>query len=185
MFSKLRARLRRPSPATAIALIALSVAMGGVAYASIPDSGGVFHGCYATTEGLVLGIPHTKGETRLVQPGEACRSYEQAVSWNQQGTPGTNGVSGWTRVSTRFESSGTEVFGSQPCPVGTKVLGGGSETLVGTAGNDAGTFAATKISNNSALLNDTTWNVHVVFDSPPPAGQVNKLEVEAICAIVN
>src|SRR3954471_14919513 len=35
MFTKLRARLGRPSPATAIALLALFVALGGTGYAAL------------------------------------------------------------------------------------------------------------------------------------------------------
>lgn len=64
--------------------------------ASIPDSGGVIHGCYATTNGVLLGIPHSKGDTRLVQPGEACRSYEAAVTWGAQGPKGATGATGPT-----------------------------------------------------------------------------------------
>ena len=72
-------------------LLALSIALGGVAYAAIPGPTGVFHGCRAKTDGVVLNIPHSKGDLRLVQPGEACRSYEAAVSWNEEGQQGDPG----------------------------------------------------------------------------------------------
>ena len=39
-------RKHRPSPATGIALAALIVALGGVAFAAIPDSNGTIHGCF-------------------------------------------------------------------------------------------------------------------------------------------
>jgi hypothetical protein len=66
----------------------------GVAVAAIPGTDGKIKGCYATTNGIVLGIPHSKGDLRLVDAGEACRSYERAVTWNQQGIPGQNGSPG-------------------------------------------------------------------------------------------
>jgi hypothetical protein len=34
---------------------------------------------YATTNGILLGIPHSKGDVRLVAVGEACRTYETAT----------------------------------------------------------------------------------------------------------
>jgi hypothetical protein len=71
-------RKHRPSPATAIALAALFVALGGVAYATIPDSNGTIHGCYQGTNGVL----------RVVESAGDCRSRERALDWNQQGPPG-------------------------------------------------------------------------------------------------
>jgi hypothetical protein len=68
----------RPSPATAIAVAALAVALGGVAYATIPDSNGTIHGCYQKGN----------GNLRVVESSSDCRSSEQALDWNQQGPPG-------------------------------------------------------------------------------------------------
>jgi len=68
----------RPRPATAIALTALVVALGGVAYATIPDSTGTIHGCYQ----------RGNGNLRVVESSGDCRSSEQAIQWNQQGPRG-------------------------------------------------------------------------------------------------
>ncbi|MFL6157936.1 MAG: hypothetical protein ACJ72D_17730 [Marmoricola sp.] len=68
-------------------------AIGTVAYAAIPSADGTFAGCVAKTNGLFLAIPHNKGDLRVVDATEACRSYESRVSWNQQGTPGQPGAS--------------------------------------------------------------------------------------------
>ena len=84
----------RPSPATAVASAVVIATLSGIAYAAIPGSDGTVRGCYATTNGILLGIPHSKGDTRLVDEGEACRSYEKAVSWNQQGPLGDTGAQG-------------------------------------------------------------------------------------------
>jgi len=59
----------------------LIVAVGGVAYAAIPDSEGVIHGCFNKQN----------GNLRVVESGGACRSSESAIDWNQQGPPGPPG----------------------------------------------------------------------------------------------
>lgn len=82
------AKLTRKSSITTLAL-AGTLAAVGVGYAAIPGSDGVIKGCYATTNGLLLGIPHSKGDTRIVDSAEACRSYETPLSWSQQGPRAT------------------------------------------------------------------------------------------------
>ena len=72
---------RRPSPAMAVALAALVVALGGVAFATIPDSSGTFHGCVA----------NGNGNLRVVEGAADCGRNERAISWNQQGPAGPPG----------------------------------------------------------------------------------------------
>ena len=78
-------RPRRPSAGTLIALIALAVASGGMAYAAIPSTGGVIHTCYSGT-----------GSVRVVDKdgGEVCRASETALTFNQIGPPGPPGEDG-------------------------------------------------------------------------------------------
>ena len=64
------------------------VAAGGIGYAAIPAADGQVKGCYAKTNGLLLGIPHSKGDLRIVDEDEACRSYETTSS----GTRWASGV---------------------------------------------------------------------------------------------
>src|SRR5690348_13727269 len=71
-------REHRPSPGTALGLAALVVALGGVAFAAIPDSNGTIHGCYQKGN----------GNLRVVESSSDCRNSEQALAWNQQGPPG-------------------------------------------------------------------------------------------------
>lgn len=84
--------LRRPVAGALVALGVLALALFGVSYAAIPGSDGVVNGCYAKTDGLLLG--HSKGDLRVVDSGESCRSYEIALSWNQQGLKGAPGPQG-------------------------------------------------------------------------------------------
>jgi hypothetical protein len=73
----------RPSSATAVICIALLVAVGGVAFASIPDSSGVVHACY-----------QKKGGGLRVIGGGKCRKSEKSLAWSQQGRQGLQGVNG-------------------------------------------------------------------------------------------
>jgi hypothetical protein len=87
----------RKRPGTILGVVALAAAVGGGAYAAIPASDGSVRACYATSSSLLgglLGIPYTKGDTRVVDEGEACRSYEKPLSWSQRGPAGPQGVQG-------------------------------------------------------------------------------------------
>src|SRR5215472_8610648 len=62
-----------------------------VAYASIPDSNGVIHGCYVVKGGSLRVIDTAKGQT--------CATGQHSLNWNQKGTqgpPGPAGVSGYS-----------------------------------------------------------------------------------------
>jgi hypothetical protein len=76
-------RQHRPSPGTAFGFTALMVALGGVAFAAIPDSHGTIHGCYQKSNGGL----------RVVQSAADCKPSEQTLDWNQQGPPGPPGPS--------------------------------------------------------------------------------------------
>ena len=58
----------------------------GVAYASIPDSGGVIHACYDSGN-HVLHVIDTEA-------GEVCHSQEKELSWNKRGPQGPQGPAG-------------------------------------------------------------------------------------------
>jgi hypothetical protein len=77
-------------------MIATSVAVGTMAMAAIPTSGGVFTGCYNKNSGA-LRVIDTATQT--------CTAREREISWNEQGVPGP--------------------AGPQVCPEGKEVLGGG------------------------------------------------------------
>jgi hypothetical protein len=57
---------------------ALVVALGGVAFAAIPDSNGTIHGCYQKQ----------RGNLRVVDSSDECRGNERSLDWNQGGQPG-------------------------------------------------------------------------------------------------
>jgi Collagen triple helix repeat (20 copies) len=63
---------------------AASLLAGGVAYAAIPDGGGVFHACYKTDN----------GQLRLVDSASQCNPSETATQWSQTGPQGPAGPEG-------------------------------------------------------------------------------------------
>lgn len=75
-------RLKRAAFAVAVGFIWA----GGFAFAvtSIPDAGGVIHGCYQAL----------KGTLRVVESASDCSPSEQPISWNQQGAKGDKGEQG-------------------------------------------------------------------------------------------
>ena len=77
-------RPRRPTAAFILSTLALTVALGGVAYSSIPDPMGVIHGCY-TNSGRTL---------KVIDSTESCLGTETALNWNQQGPAGPAGATG-------------------------------------------------------------------------------------------
>jgi hypothetical protein len=77
-------RGRRRALIVGIAAVAFAAA-GTVAYASIPDTGGVIHGCYK----------NGSGDLRVVDSStDSCKSSEIGLDWNQRGIPGAQGPRG-------------------------------------------------------------------------------------------
>ena len=86
----MKLRRFRPSPALLVAVVALCVSLGGVAWATIPDSSGVIHGCYIPKVG-VLRVIDTGAK-----PAEKCVTSlgEVPLNWNQTGPAGPAGATG-------------------------------------------------------------------------------------------
>jgi hypothetical protein len=72
----------------ACAALGLLAAVGGIAYATIPDAGGVIHGCYLNRTGLLRVIDTSTSN---------CTTFETPIEWSQtgpQGPPGQPGEQG-------------------------------------------------------------------------------------------
>src|SRR5437899_8695417 len=89
MKSYIRSRALR---VTAIAGLLLAIA-GGVAYATIPDSGKVYRACMLNNIGTIRLIDPTLPSTSLMS---RCSSLETPVSWNESGQQGLQGIQGAT-----------------------------------------------------------------------------------------
>ena len=75
-------RKHRPSPGTAFGAAALMIALGGVAFAAIPDSNGTIHACYQKNSGGL----------RVVETSNECRQSELPLSWAQGASPTGGGI---------------------------------------------------------------------------------------------
>jgi hypothetical protein len=92
-----------------LAAVTGALLIGGVAYATIPDSAGVFHGCYVKKTGAL----------RLIDPTSEmhCASSEVGVQWSQTGPTGATGTEGATGPSgTPSGPAGGIRGGSYPNP---------------------------------------------------------------------
>lgn len=129
---------RKPSPALAVAIAALVVALGGTALATIPGPDEVIHGCYKKRS----------GKLRLVEEagGTACRRNAAAISWSQQGPVGPEGPRGMRGdpgpkgdpgTSSGFydHQSNTSLGWNQP--------GVATQTVVASLSLPAGTYSVT------------------------------------------
>ncbi len=74
-------------------IVAVStLAVAGIAYATIPDGSGVIHGCYAKASSNTV----PPGSLRVIDTGvgQSCGLNEVALTWNQQGVKGATGPQG-------------------------------------------------------------------------------------------
>jgi hypothetical protein len=88
---------------TMLVAIAAGLTAGGIAYASIPDSG-IIHGCYKKN----------KGDLRVIDPsaGGSCGPSETPLDWNQTGPTGLKGGTGPTGATGPTE--GVNTVGTGP-----------------------------------------------------------------------
>jgi hypothetical protein len=75
------------------ALVGLAITgamvVGGIAYAAIPDAGGVVHACYKKSS-------PNQGTLRVIDTAKAqtCSTSETALNWSQTGPQGSQGAQG-------------------------------------------------------------------------------------------
>lgn len=108
--------------AIALAATVASLAVAGLAYASIPDGNGVIHGCYNPAgAGATGGTP-----LNVVDSASAnCGTKKQAISWNQTGPAGPPGISGYQIVrASVMDPPNTTTTAQAACPAGKRALGG-------------------------------------------------------------
>jgi hypothetical protein len=90
-------------------VVVVAATVGGIAYASIPDSGGVIHGCYSAN-----GANGTNGtELNIINRDSAsCSKGQQEITWGQTGRQGPAGKDGVSVTSASLDP------GDANCPEG-------------------------------------------------------------------
>jgi hypothetical protein len=137
--------------------VALAVAVGigaGAAYATIPDSNGVIHGC-VKYNGTLLVIDPSKGDK--------CTGGQKPLAWNQAGPTGPTGGSG--------PSGATGTTG----PVGATGVAGptgpaGSEGTAGATGATGATGPAGTAGTGAAIVAFGAGSAYVTCTAAGPSG---------------
>jgi len=187
----MRLGLKRPG----LAALALAAVLGGAAYAAIPDSSGVIHGCY----------DNQSGKLRASDPEDdlpkACANGETSLSWNQQGPQGVPGpqgpegpkgdtgdvgpqgppgVSGYVRQRAFSLTNDHDLKTvTAHCPGDKKVLGGGS-----SISSSLGAFFRGHILNDNPTTDNDGWFVMMRESSETGNDVIWSLSVYAVCADV-
>jgi hypothetical protein len=81
--------VHRPTVLVVTAAVVLAAAAVGIALASIPGPNGVIKGCYQRASD---GVP--AGTLRVIDSNANCESYENELTWAQEGPAGPQGVPG-------------------------------------------------------------------------------------------
>jgi Collagen triple helix repeat (20 copies) len=81
----------RSSARVVVLVLAISAVAAGVAYATIPDSGGVYTACMLKNIGTVRLIDPSLPSKNLMSH---CLSPETQITWNEKGQPGATGPAG-------------------------------------------------------------------------------------------
>jgi hypothetical protein len=80
----LSGRIRR----LALVVVVLGLVGGGLAYATIPDSGGVIHGCYSPNG---ANAPNGAQLNIINSDSASCSKGQKEITWNQTGPQGEAG----------------------------------------------------------------------------------------------
>jgi hypothetical protein len=120
----MKGKLIRPA-VVALTIVGALLVAGGIAYATIPDGGGVIHACYQKNQGTLRVIDTDKAQT--------CASSESPLNWSQTGPQGTQGPPGPTGPSDVWSVDGYDAGFKNLAPAQTWVNLATTSTL--PAGN--------------------------------------------------
>ncbi len=136
----------RITPALVLALVAVVIALRGVAIGSVPDKGGLITACYAKHGGKMRII-----DTSKKRKAGHCGRKERKLTWNQKGVPGTPGANGApgapgapgaTNPVVRYgeftsDGAGFSSHEHVECNPGERALGGGIGWTMSPGSGDA------------------------------------------------
>jgi hypothetical protein len=105
MLAGVLGKIPRPTPAMAVALLALLIAASGAAVAAIPGGDGTIRACYAKNSGAL----------RVIDTAQTCTSKETLLTWIN-GLPGSTAANADkldNKDSTEFYAAGSKVADSE------------------------------------------------------------------------
>jgi hypothetical protein len=149
--------------------IVMAVIGAGVAYAAIPDSSGVIHGCYSKT-----------GALSVIDSSQTCGKGTTTLDWNQSGQQGPKGDTGPAGAGTVLfavvTTLGTLTSGSPG--TSSSASAGGARYVVHFA-QDVSSCAAV------ATIHDVTYNAFGIRAATigPADGDPNDVEVDTFFSL--
>jgi hypothetical protein len=139
--------------AIAIAAALGTALVGGVAWATIPDSGGVIHACFDSKSGALR---------VLDAPSHVCGKFETSIDWNQSGAPGPPGpagANGATGPAGPAGPAGPTGAAGPAGPAGPQGPAGANATAIWALVNDDGTLLRGSHAVSSAAFGATERRV--------------------------
>jgi hypothetical protein len=138
--------IKRQRFGVAALIAAVAALASGVAYATVPDAGGVIHACYNATA-------NPSGSLRVIDTdkGAVCAKNERPLDFNQRGPQGPQGIQGVQGIQGETGATGaTGATGSQGLKGDTGATGaaGVSDAYISRGGGDIsgdGTHTVTSI----------------------------------------
>ncbi len=139
-------RIEHPRRKGVLALVGVMalLSVAGIAYATIPDGGGVYTACRLNGVGTIRLIDPSGPSTSLLSH---CTKLETEVTWNQQGQKGETGAAGLNGVSPTVAQLSAN---DSHCPAGGAAITDAAGTTAyvcngqnGTDGKDGQPFAGT------------------------------------------
>lgn len=135
-------------PSRALIVVGAALALGiggGIAVAQIPSASGVIRACH-----------DSGGNVKLIDEGASCpKGWKGPVSWNQQGVPGQDGVSGYESVErqtiVQFDGPQGGVVVQGACPTGKAMM---ATSVIAFYENADNSFAG-GVRQGYSLLRDT------------------------------
>jgi hypothetical protein len=150
----------------AAAFVVVALGAAGIAYATIPDGGGVYTACMLKNVGTIRLIDPSLGSASLMGH---CTSLETQISWNQQGPPGINGTNGTNGTNGVSPTVAQLAAGDSHCAAGGAALTDASgntayvcnPSLTSPDGN-----YSISVGNDGILLNGTSNpGVHLLLNA--------------------
>lgn len=177
-------------PAVLALVVVTLLAIGGIAYASIPGPDGVVHACYKISN-------PAQGALIAIDSAASCPSGYAVLNWSQtgpqgpagpqgatgpQGPAGTNGVSGYASVTdaTTIPANSPLTYQSATvlCASGKVVLGGGGSAQTGAEANHV------LVRSQAAYAGGLEgWSV-TFRRTLDPLTSDSRITVQALCATV-
>jgi hypothetical protein len=168
---------RRHAAPVIAAAVTGAVLAGTVAFAVIPDAGGVIHGCRNKDTGALRVINY---------PTQRCSASETGLPWNQVGPVGPAGPAGVSGYEVRYALSATDTtpvkWARADCTPGKKAVGGGAFTGLQDSTSLSQSFVQSRFnSDGQGIAENEAWEA---WARRPDDGVSWRLTVQAICVSI-